>query len=223
VTDRCIVVVAAPELLSSLKERVGDGAAEVLGFPDADALGALEVITARRPPLVVLERVFATTPRGAALINRIKADPSLDQCEVHVVSGDADFRRPVPRRAADSSGGGATAVAAVRAPTLDQRGTRRAPRFRVASGVEVLVDGNSAALVDLSTLGAQVVSATVLKPNQRIRMLLTDEQGSVRFNALVAWAAFEIPPTSGPRYRAGLEFLDANPTAVDAYCLRHRT
>jgi hypothetical protein len=88
--------------------------------------------------------------------------------------------------------------------------------------IEVLVDGRSAALVDLSTIGAQVVSSNVLKPNQRIRVVLTDDQGSVRFNALVAWAAFEIPPKSGPRYRAGLEFLDASENAVDAYCSRHK-
>jgi hypothetical protein len=44
----------------------------------------------------------------------------------------------------------------------------------------------------------------------------------VRFNASVAWASFEIPPRSDPRYRAGLEFLDADQGAVGAFCVRHR-
>ena len=48
---------------------------------------------------------------------------------------------------------------------LDQTGTRRAVRFRIRSRVNVLVDGNNASLVNLSTVGAQVVSPTVLKPN----------------------------------------------------------
>jgi hypothetical protein len=41
-------------------------------------------------------------------------------------------------------------------------------------------------------------------------------------NAAVAWAKFEIPPGSGPRYRAGLDFVDADHRAVDAYCARHK-
>ena len=57
-------------------------------------------------------------------------------------------------------------------PALDVRGTRRAPRIRIKDGVEVAVDGNPAALVDLSTVGAQVVSPTVLKPNQRVRVTI---------------------------------------------------
>jgi hypothetical protein len=35
---------------------------------------------------VALERVFAATPRGAALINRISADPTLRQLEIRFVS-----------------------------------------------------------------------------------------------------------------------------------------
>jgi hypothetical protein len=92
----------------------------------------------------------------------------------------------------------------------------------MAREVAALVDGNTASVVDLSVVGAQVVTEAVLKPNQRIRMTLTDETGVIRFNATVAWAKFEIPPQSGPRYRAGIEFLDAVPSAVEAYCERNR-
>jgi hypothetical protein len=105
---------------------------------------------------------------------------------------------------------------------LDQRGTRRAPRHRIRGRVEILVDGNIATLVDLSVVGAQVMSPTILKPNQRVRMALTDDLGNVRFNASVAWASFEIPAGSGPRYRAGLAFVDADAPSVDAFCMRHK-
>jgi hypothetical protein len=187
------------------------------------------VIMKRRPAVVALERLFAATPRGAALINRIKADPTLAGSEIRVVSHDTDYTRVAARRAVPDGplAGPATATAVAAPPAapakpLDQRGTRRAPRFRITGSVDVLVDGNQAALIDLSTIGAQVVSPVVLKPNQRIRMTLSDEKGTVRFNASVAWASFEIPPGSGPRYRAGVEFLDANAKAVEAYCLRHK-
>jgi hypothetical protein len=105
---------------------------------------------------------------------------------------------------------------------LDQRGTRRAPRFNVAGQVDVLIDGNQASLVNISTVGAQVISAAILKPNQRLRMALPDEQGDIKFGATVAWASFENSPRSGPRYRAGIEFINADAAAVDAYSSRHK-
>ena len=240
VHSACTVLIAAPDLIHSLKAHASDGTGDVLTFSDGDALKALEVITKRKPHIVSLEKAFAATPRGAALINRIKADPSLGDCEIRVLSADGDVSRVAPRKPADAGGteagrpapasgasaSTATATAAVAsAPVvapLDQRGTRRAPRFKVNGQVDVLVDGNVATLIDLSTIGAQVVSTTTLKPNQRVRMALNDDLGSVRFNASVAWASFEIPPKSGPRYRAGLEFVDADGTAVDAYCARHK-
>ena len=82
------------------------------------------------------------------------------------------------------------------------------------------MDGNTATLVDLSTIGAHVLSATILKPNQKVRMTVADDQVTMRFNAVVAWAFFEMPPKIGPRYRAGIEFLDANAADVDTYRLR---
>jgi hypothetical protein len=227
--DPCAVLIGGAEVLSALKERAADLDGELLAFTDADALIALEVITKRRPGVVALERVFASTPRGMALINRIKADPTLEHAEIRVIAHDSDYSRALPRNSSgpgssSSSSGGGTATVAPVAPTpaLDQRGTRRAPRFRIRGKVEVLVDGNVATLVDLSTIGAQVVSPTILKPNQRVRMALNDDLGNVRFNAAVAWASFEIPPSSGPRYRAGLAFVDADAPAVDAFCIRHR-
>jgi hypothetical protein len=39
----------------------------------------------------------------------------------------------------------------------------------------------------------------------------------------VAWASFEIPTGSGPRYRAGVEFFNADTSALDAFCARHRS
>ena len=132
---------------------------------------ALDVIARDRPQIIALERDFASSRRGVALMNRIKADPTLASAEIRIVY------------------------------------TRRAPRYKVGGHTQVVIDGHPATVVDISMVGAQVVSSASLRPNQRIRMSLDTE--GLRFNANVAWAAFELP-AEGPRYRAGIQFHDAN-------------
>jgi hypothetical protein len=212
-------------LLPALKKRTNESG-ELLTFTDAEALRALDVITKRRPQVVALERLFAATPRGAALINRIKADPTLEESEIRVISHDSDYTRVSARQrqpAAPRSADGTVATVAPSAPqSLDRRGTRRAPRFKVKDTFGALLDGNPATIIDLSTIGAQVVSSMVLRPNQVVRMGLSDDHQQLRFNAAVAWASFEIPPNSGPRYRAGIKFVDADEGAVGGFCQRHK-
>jgi hypothetical protein len=160
--------------------------------------------------------VFAATPRGAALITRIKADKTLTDSEIRVIAHDSDFTRVVPRVPI----GGAAAPAP--AAPLDQRGTRRAPRVKMKGVVNALVDGKAATVADLSTVGAQVISPTILKPNQKFKMTLKDDQATIQFAAEIAWSSFEIPPGSPPRYRAGVNFVDADPVEVDAFAERHK-
>lgn len=203
-------MVAASDHLAGLKERAAADAGEVLTFTDAEALTALQTIMKRRPGVVALERMFAVTPRGAALINRIKADPALRQAEIRVMAHNSDYTRVVPRAAPPGS------------PALDQRGTRRAPRFKMADKTVVALDGKSGSVIDLSTVGAQVVAPSGLKPNQRVAVALIDEAGQVKFSATVAWTSFEMSPQGAPRYRAGINFEDADPAAVDPFIGRHK-
>ena len=209
--DPCTVLIAASDLLPTLKERAAGLDGELLTFSDADALRALETITTRKPHVIMLERLFAATPRGAALINRIKADRSLAKSEIRVVSRDSEHVRVSPRRPAAAAG-----------PALDQRGTRRAPRFKVTGQMTVKVETKAATLIDLSNVGAQIVSTAVLKPSQKLRMSMADDQATLNFSASVAWASFEMAPEGGARYRAGLEFVDADGGAVEAFCTRHK-
>jgi len=203
-------MVAPPDLLPGLRERAGAVNGELLTFSDADALTALQTIVKRRPQVVALERMFAVTPRGGALINRIKADPKLREVEIRVMAHNSDYSRVVPRAAPPG------------APALDQRGTRRAPRFRMTENVTAVLDGKSGVVVDLSTVGAQVVSPGGLKPNQRIAVALMDQTSHVTFSASVAWTSFEMSAVGAPRYRAGINFEDADAAAVEAFCVRHR-
>jgi len=210
------VLIAADHLLPALKQHVRTLGAdiELVAYADTDILPAIEAIGRRRPRLVALEKGFADSSRGAALIRRLKADPRLGELEIQVVSGTTQ---------APADPGPAPPAGSAPAGPIDYRGTRRAPRYKMAAGVEIDINGNGANLVNLSTVGAQVVSATILKPNQRVRVTLNDEQMQVRFQAVVAWASFEMPPGSVPCYRAGLQFVDANAETIDAFRIRHQS
>ena len=157
------VVIAATNLMPALQERLA-GEGELLTFADTEPIQALQAILEQRPSLIVLERLFAATPRGAALINRIKTDPQLANAEVRVMSHTGDYSRQVakPSRDVESSssdgrgrrvdarrGGPSAAESATRArSTGTARGART--RYRVRPGVEIQVDGNPASVVDLS-------------------------------------------------------------------------
>ena len=237
------LVIAAQNLMPALRERVKvDG--EVVTFADTEPIQALQAIMEDRPALVVLERLFAATPRGAALINRIKSDPQLAHAEVRVMSHTGDYTRQVVKPTAKApppatGGAGVAGDATASAPqpssapvataeqpkALDWQGTRRAPRYRVRAGVELQLDGNPAAVIDLSTVGAQVISPTVLRPNQKVRISLPNDDFLLRFRGAVAWAKFELPkpPVKTPQYRAGVEFTDGDAAAIDSVINRNRS
>jgi hypothetical protein len=232
--EGCTVIIGAEQHLESLKQRV-IAYGEVLAFSDENAIAALSAITSKRPQVITLERLFAATSRGAALINRIKADPQLSAAEIRVMSHDGSYARVSPRRTPQdplAPSQGETFMVpvpdafipqtmTVPPPAhLDYRGTRRAPRFRM-DGTEAQLEGGLAKLVDLSVCGAQVTSPQPLKPQQRVRIVLADDLGVVRLNAEVAWASFEIPHGVA-RYRAGIEFKDPETKAVEAFCMRHK-
>jgi hypothetical protein len=229
------LIIAAQNLMPALQERV-EVEGDLLTFADTEPIQALQAIIEHRPPLIVLERLFAATPRGAALINRIKSDPQLAICEVRVMSHTGDYSRQVVKpslveappvgHAASGAQGSQAPVATEEAPRpLDWHGTRRAPRTRVREGVEMQLDGNPATVVDLSIVGAQVVSSTVLRPNQKVRISLPFEEFVMRFRGAIAWAKFELPkgPEKGPQYRAGVEFADGDAAALENFCERNKS
>src|SRR3954463_14450199 len=167
------VVIAANNLMPALRDRLA-AEGDLLTFPAPEPIQALQTILEERPALIVLERLFAATPRGAALINRIKSDPQLGTCEGRVMSHTGDYTRRGGKRApaeaawvgygragsaSTATGAPGGSVATEDAPRpLDWHGTRRAPRHRVREGVEIQLDGNPATVIDLSAVGAQVIS-----------------------------------------------------------------
>jgi hypothetical protein len=236
------LVIAAHNLMPSLRDRV-EVEGTVLTYPDTEPIQALQTIMEQRPPLVVLERLFAATPRGAALINRIKSDPQLAHVEVRVMSHTGDYSRQVVKPSVASPNpppplhhpavtstdveveSGSVPVATEEEPrSLDWHGTRRATRYLIQIGLELQLDGNPALVVDLSTAGAQVVSPTVLRPNQKVRINLPNDEFMLRFRGAIAWAKFELPqgPAKAPQYRAGIEFVDGDAQAIESIIAKTR-
>ena len=69
----------------------------------------------------------------------------------------------------------------------------------------------------------QVVSPTVLKPNQRVRVVLGDARNQIKCSGLIAWAAFEMPKGAPTRYRAGVDFgMNADATALTTFAKKHK-
>jgi hypothetical protein len=214
-----IVLIGPADALPALRERVDPGA-ELHTFTEAEALEALDHIIRTKPRIIGLDHEFSSTSRGTALINRIKDDASLADCELRVIAHD-NAHKSVPSR---RGSGPVTAAVAVdeRKPALDHQGTRRATRYRIKEGVELLVDGNTALLVDVSTVGAQVLCPSVLRPNQRVRLTFADPGGAIRCNGSVSWASLELPKGLPPRYRAGIDMTGGDPAAITAFGERHK-
>jgi len=205
----CTVVISKADVLPALEQRAATFGGEIVSFNETQAIAALETVIKRKPAVVAFERMFAMTPRGAALINRIKSDKKLNALQIKVFAHDSDYSRVSPRSASVLK-------------ALDQTGTRRAPRFRMVEKTVITIDAQAGTLIDLSTIGAQLVSQAAVKPGQELRLILTDVSGNVKFLGKVVWASFEIPPSGTPRYRAGAEFVDADAALIDAFIQRHR-
>ena len=218
------VVIAPPAHLGSLKQR--DEFKDALIFADTDALRAFEAIARQNAKVVVLDGTFAGTSRGAALINRIKADPLLTECDIRVLGYD-DVRAP---EGVDASADRADAEAELTAVAIRDSPARPIiPDAPVATPtatrsemgrVELLIDGTAATLVELSTTGAQVVSTASLKPHQRVRLTLSGATALV-VNGAITWAMFEMP-ASGPCYRADIVFVSPDTTRIAAFIEANR-
>ncbi len=100
----------------------------------------------------------------------------------------------------------------------DLRGTDRVQTQPIVAHV----DGQEATIVNLSNSGAQMISTTRFKPNQRVRVFLPNESGLIRCHAVIAWAMFEIPRKGDAIYRLGVHFTDGDAESLKVYCQRNK-
>ena len=137
--------------------------------------------------MVALERVFAGTPRGAALINRIKADPTLSSpksasCRRQRLlafpkasrrQADRDGWRTTRPRPAAAAAPAAAPQRRARRSTSAARGARRVQDRRRRSRCSSTATRRRSSIFRRSA--RRWCRPSVLKPNQRVRMALNDQ------------------------------------------------
>jgi hypothetical protein len=210
--DNQLAVVIADAFRLRMIRLAAAVAPRVLYFTDTNLGAALESIRGLEPRVVALESQFAHTVEGRAFIDRLQSQTTFAS-EIHLLAfahGEWSTSRPCVTQA-------------LGAATTANINTRRAPRFLLRNPLTMKVDGTMTNLVNMSVMGAQVISGPWLAPNQRLKIVLPDEEASVlRVVAQVAWSSFERSPTMPqPFYRAGMEFTDASATVLEDYCKRH--
>jgi hypothetical protein len=99
---------------------------------------------------------------------------------------------------------------------------RQARRLRIREGIEVTLDGANSSLVDMSTIGAQVLSPLALRPNRVVKMTLRGDESNLTCKVRVMWARFEQPQDkAAAQYRVGVKFTDLEPKAIDGFMASH--
>lgn len=212
-----VVTIMRSEHAAALRKRLKSDPT-VLVFMESEVLRALEAIKARRPKALVLDCDFVATSRGAMLVAQVKRDPGLRGVDLRVMTQDEN-KLSLGRA---KTGTGIEAMLLKTSQPLDRCGTRRAVRWEMNGGLEILVNGKKAHLVNLSSTGAQIIVAAHVRPLETLRLTVVHGSRDTRLRARVAWCAAE---TAGAcmRYRAGIEFIDINPELIDVLCIQYAT
>jgi hypothetical protein len=209
----CTLVIARPEIAPALRDTLQTDR-NVVVVDAADAMHSLPLVSERDGSLVAVERAVLETTAGREFVAQVR-DLTRDlNVELRMFSP-MDLRKP-PR-------GSARAMIATASQPLAAGVSRRVPRFPMDEGLTTLVKGSTSTLIDLSVMGAQVISASVLRPNERVLMRLLDGEGDLMVKAAIAWSVYEQARVSRvPQYRVGLEFTVADADALERYCREHR-
>lgn len=207
-----LVIISTPEHARALRKRLEDPAVAV--FDDTDSLHALEAIQTTRPKIVALNSMFAETARGAALVAQLKGDSRLRGIDLRVLIEDEN---KVPLVLADQATSSEKALLETTRP-LGRAGTRAALRY-VMDRRAILVNGERSHLIDLSITGAQVLLPARVRPNEPVRLVLSDEAGDSRFPGTIVWSV-AVPTGGSIQYRAGLKLSHPDKKWIEGYCLQ---
>jgi hypothetical protein len=205
----CTLFIGSEPLLAAWTARA-KSVETVIPIAHTDLSQALEMIGSKRPEVVVIEQAVAASGSGSALMARLHNERYERGIEIRLLPAE---------RAADLMSSEPGDVhpqvwLSVLAEPLPARPQRRAARVRARDDEQAMIDGAPVTLLDVSANGLQVRSSIVLRPKQRVRVVLPPDRGAVKTAAIVAWSTFEIGPT--PQYRAGIAFTREIPNVVDA-------
>lgn len=197
-TPSSVVIVSRGHIAARVRQHLRTDPSIVV-FDASEGLPPLNVVTAKAQMMLLVDRTFAALPAGYEFVERFREANAT--AEIRVVT---DTASGSPNLLEEGISGPAHVALRATSLPLRQMPARRAPRLRMPEDAEVVVSGKSARLIDVSPLGAQVLSEDVLKPGEHLWVRLADEP---RRRAVVVWSNFEfLPNTRDARYRAGLEF-----------------
>jgi hypothetical protein len=108
-------------------------------------------------------------------------------------------------------------------PEEGWQAVRLANRYVFNTELTVQVNGNPARLYDVSISGCQLLSATALKPNQMVKIVLPDTPPQTCAGKVV-WTRLEPMAMGQPLgYRAGVRFTKVDEAAIETFASRRAT
>jgi hypothetical protein len=119
------------------------------------------------------------------------------------------------------AGGSPAHVGEAPQPAVQYSPARQARRLKMREGIEVVLDGSSSSLVDLSSIGAQILSPLALRPNRVVKLTLRGGESALAGKVRVMWARFEPQGPVAAQYRVGVKFTDVEPSVVDEFMAQH--
>lgn len=186
---------ATEERLAALERSSGQA---VLGRKLAEA--RLEEEVKRR---TAIEKQLATARQELARTNSAGASPASNRVE----PASRAQTRPAPSKE--------SAPPVLEPPQF--AASRQAERVKLDAANDVLVDGVTSILVDISIRGAQVLSPTTLRPNRVVRLMLRTSAGTCAGEGRIVWAHLESSTAAvGAQYRAGMLFTNMDGAAINA-------
>jgi hypothetical protein len=199
-TPSSTLIVVERDVVCALREHLrNDPTVHVLDA--SDAAPSPSQVAGGAQPLLVIGRSFANASASLPFIEQFRV--ANQNADVRVL---ADDGTGVPHllKARVSP----PALPALRSASYPlARRTRRSARHRLPDLVRAIVNGSSVQVINLSALGAQVVSTEILRPGQRAQLTLAGVSRTIRIEGLVAWSTLEMDrPTRALRFRAGLAF-----------------
>ena len=193
----------------------GEPIAEVLGAPGTSSPPVTRAIVL---PVLAGEQVVAVAYAEdvAATTDRPEATTPGVGCKIAEMLIDHAMLRLTTKRAP---------AARPAAPPDQPTGyspARQARRLKLERGIDITLDGAEGALVDLSSIGAQILSPLAMSPNRMVKMTLRTKDQALGCKGRVIWARFEQPRgTIAARYRVGVKFTDIETKTLETLMAEH--
>ena len=197
-TPTSAILLSRPELVTRVRQHF-EHDPSIAVFDASETIPPVSIVAPRAQMLLVVGRAFVEVPGGIEFLDRFREINGT--AEIRVL---AEGANGVPSVLDQVVGHPAHLTLRAESHPLTRGPVRRAARVEMPDGAKAVVNGVTARLVNVSSMGAQVLCPGVLRPGEQVHVRLP---GSPRVRAVVVWSTFELPRHGGqPCYRAGLSF-----------------